>query len=111
MLVVMDSTSRVRTADRPARSRHPCHLHDAIYAQPGALRLLGRGNAEALEAAARRLRGYDRLILVGAGSSYHAALAAEPLFATVAGFGHRVRVQRDVELTALPDSALDGSTG
>ena len=30
-----------------ARSAHPFHMHDAIYAQPGALRLLTRGQGSA----------------------------------------------------------------
>jgi len=34
-------------------------LHDAIYAQPGALRLVARGQGDAIEAAAMRLRGLD----------------------------------------------------
>jgi glucosamine--fructose-6-phosphate aminotransferase (isomerizing) len=85
-------------------------MHDAIYAQPGALRLLGRGNAEALAAAAARLRGCERLILTGTGSSRHAALATERLFAGVAGFGHRVRAQGAFALAhAWPD--LDSATG
>lgn len=29
-------------ADHSARAKHPYHMHDAIYAQPDALRLLGR---------------------------------------------------------------------
>ena len=34
------------------RSGHPYHMHDAIYTQPGALRLLLRGQGEALAKAA-----------------------------------------------------------
>jgi glucosamine--fructose-6-phosphate aminotransferase (isomerizing) len=98
------------TADRPARAGHPYHMHDAIYAQPGALRLLGRGNAESLEAAAKRLAECERLILAGVGSSRHAALAAERLFASVAGFGHRVRAHGAFQLAhAWP--APDATTG
>jgi glucosamine--fructose-6-phosphate aminotransferase (isomerizing) len=85
-------------------------MHDAIYAQPGALRLLGRGNAGALAAAAQRLGACERLILAGTGSSRHAALAAEPLFAGVAGFGHRVRALGAFEL-AHARPPLDGATG
>ena len=110
MLGDMDAANRMTTADRPARAEHPYHMHDAIYAQPGALRLLGRGNAEALEAAAAGLRGCERLVLSGVGSSRHAALAAERLFASVGGFGHRVRAQGAFELVhAWPP--LEASTG
>lgn len=98
------------TADRSARAGHPYHMHDAIYAQPGALRLLGRGNTDALQAAATRLRGCERVILAGVGSSRHAALVAERLFASVAGFGHRVRAHSAFALAhAWP--AVDAATG
>jgi glutamine---fructose-6-phosphate transaminase (isomerizing) len=93
-----------------ARAGHPYHMHDAIYAQPGALRLLGRGNAGALEAAATRLRGCHRLILAGVGSSWHAAQAAERLFATAGAFGHRARVHNAFEL-AYAWPLLDAETG
>ena len=98
------------TADRSARAGHPYLMHEAIYAQPGALRLLGRGNAEALEAAAARLGACERLILTGVGSSRHAALATERLFASVAGFGQRVRVHSAFAL-AHGGPAIDGATG
>ena len=39
-----------------ARPGHPYYMHDAIYAQPGALRLVLRGNGEALAGASARLR-------------------------------------------------------
>jgi hypothetical protein len=39
----------------PPRPGHPYYTHDAIYAQPGALRLLTRGQGPALAAAAARL--------------------------------------------------------
>ena len=84
-------------SDGPARAGHPYHMHDAIYAQPGALRLLGRGNAEALGAAAGRLRECQRLLLCGAGSSRHAALAAEPLFAEVDSLPACLRVTAETE--------------
>jgi glutamine---fructose-6-phosphate transaminase (isomerizing) len=94
----------------PARTGHPYHMHDAIYAQPGALRLLGRGNADVLEASATRLRGCERLILAGVGSSWHAALASQRLFAHAGGFGHRVRVHHTFELAhAWPP--VDAATG
>ena len=44
------------------RSGHPYHMHDAIYAQPGALRLVARGQAERIEGAALRLRGLERVL-------------------------------------------------
>ncbi len=57
-----------------------------------------------------RLRGCERVILAGVGSSRHAAQAGERLFASVAGFGHRVRAHSAFELAhAWP--AVDAATG
>ncbi len=73
-------------------------MHDAIYAQPGALRLVGRDNAEALARAARALRGVERLVLAGIGTSWHAALVGELLFAHAGRFGLRARAMHSFEL-------------
>ena len=43
----------------PPRPGHPYYMHDAIYAQPGALRLVTRGNEAALDGATERLRGME----------------------------------------------------
>lgn len=94
----------------PPRPGHPYYMHDAIYAQPGALRLVRRGNEEALAAAAARLRGLDRVVLAGIGTSWHAALVGELLLARVGGLGHRVRALHSFEFkTYWPDP--DPGTG
>jgi glucosamine--fructose-6-phosphate aminotransferase (isomerizing) len=94
----------------PPRGGHPYYMHDAIYAQPGALRLLARANAEPLAAAAARLAPMDRITLAGIGTSWHATLVGELLLARVARLGHRVRAFHSFELTASwPD--LDPKTG
>lgn len=94
----------------PPRSGHPYYMHDAIYAQPGALRLLGRANAAALAGAAERLRGMERLLLAGIGTSWHATLVGELLFARVAKFGHRARSLHSFEFKGYwPDP--DARTG
>ncbi len=49
----------------PPRSGHPFYMHDAIYAQPGALRLVTRNNGDAITRAAERLRAMDRVVLSG----------------------------------------------
>ena len=66
-------------------------MHDAIYAQPGALRLMPRGNDEALAAAAGRLRAMDHVVVSGVGASWHAALVGELLLAQIGGLGYRAR--------------------
>lgn len=94
----------------PARSAHPYYMHDAIYAQPGALRLATRGNEEALAAAAERLRALERVVLCGIGTSWHATLVGELLFAHVGRLGHRARALHAFEsLHYWPE--LDARTG
>ena len=69
------------------RSGHPYHMHDAIYAQPGALRLLMRGQGEVLAKAATGLAAASHVWLTGVGTSWHAALAGELLLAQVGRLG------------------------
>jgi glucosamine--fructose-6-phosphate aminotransferase (isomerizing) len=84
----------------PPRTEHPYYMHDAIYAQPGALRLVTRPNTAALEGAAERLRAMDLVVLFGIGTSWHAALVGELLLARVGGLGHRVRALHSFELAS-----------
>ena len=69
------------------RAGHPYHMHDAIYAQPGALRLVGRGNESALAAAATALSTASHVVVTGTGSSWHAALIGALLLARVGRLG------------------------
>jgi glucosamine--fructose-6-phosphate aminotransferase (isomerizing) len=73
-------------------------MHDAIYAQPGALRLVTRGNEEAMASAAARLPAMERVLLSGIGTSWHAALVGELLLARVGKLGTRVRAFHSFEL-------------
>jgi glucosamine--fructose-6-phosphate aminotransferase (isomerizing) len=82
----------------PARAGHPYYMHDAIYAQPGALRLVTRGQGDLIEAAAARLADMDRVLLSGIGTSWHAALVGELLFAHAGRLGHRARAFHSFEL-------------
>ena len=66
-------------------------MHDAIYAQPGALRLVGRGNEAALAAAASELAKASHVLVAGTGSSWHAALCGVTLLAGRGRLGARVR--------------------
>jgi glucosamine--fructose-6-phosphate aminotransferase (isomerizing) len=83
-----------------SRRGHPYHMHDAIYAQPGALRLLTRGQAATLSAAAARLVAAPHVWLAGVGSSWHAALVGEALLARIGGLGPRARAIDAFELAA-----------
>jgi len=84
----------------PPRTEHPYYMHDAIYAQPGALRLVTRPNTAALEGAAERLRAMEHVVIFGIGTSWHAALVGELLLAHVGGLGHRVRALHSFELAS-----------
>jgi glutamine---fructose-6-phosphate transaminase (isomerizing) len=86
------------------RSGHPYHMHDAIYAQPGALRLLTRGQGAVIDAAAAKLAAAPHVWITGVGSSWHAALVGELLFAQAGRLGPRARAAHAFELAhAWPD--------
>ena len=87
------------TAPAP-RSTHPYYMHDTIYTQPGALRLVMRPNGAAVEGAAERLRAMDTVVLCGIGTSWHAALVGELMLARVGGLGLRVRAMHSFELAS-----------
>ena len=88
------------------RTGHPYYMHDAIYAQPGALRLVARGQGDAIEAAALRLRGLDHVLLTGVGTSWHAALIGELLFARLGGLGLKARAFHAFELASYWPEAV-----
>ena len=92
----------------PPRSGHPYHMHDAIYAQPGALRLLTRGQGTTLTAAAGLLATSSHVWLTGVGSSWHAALVGEALLSRTGGLGTRVRA---VDAFELVQYGADRDTG
>src|SRR2546429_646758 len=91
---------RAMTASSPSRAAHPYYMHDAIYAQPGVLRLVERGNETALSAAAGALRGASRVWLAGVGSSWHAALVGEHLLAGLGQLRAQARAVVASEWTA-----------
>jgi glucosamine--fructose-6-phosphate aminotransferase (isomerizing) len=92
------------------RTGHPFHMHDAIYAQPGALRLIGRGNEGALVEAATHLRTAPQVLLTGVGTSWHAALVGELMLARVGRLGLRARAVHAFELAESWPPA-DAGTG
>jgi glucosamine--fructose-6-phosphate aminotransferase (isomerizing) len=89
----------------PPRAGHPFHMHDAIYSQPGALRLLTRGQGGTLATAAALLGDAEHIWVTGIGSSWHVALASEFLLARVGGLGRRARAVHAFDLVEYgPDS-------
>jgi glucosamine--fructose-6-phosphate aminotransferase (isomerizing) len=81
----------------PPRARHPYYMHEAIHAQPAAIRAVLRENAATLTAAADRLRAMERVVLTGIGTSWHATLVGELLLAHAGRLGHRVRAFHSFE--------------
>jgi glucosamine--fructose-6-phosphate aminotransferase (isomerizing) len=72
-------------------------MHDAIYGQPGALRLVLRRNRDLVGMAAERLRGMEQISLSGIGTSWHACLVGELLLSRIGRLGHRVRAFHSFE--------------
>ena len=72
-------------------------MYESIYAQPGAIRLVLRGNAETLKVAAQHLKAVDRVLLSGIGTSWHACLVGELLLSRVGRLGHSVRAFHSFE--------------
>src|SRR3989442_7670454 len=94
----------------PLRAGHPYYMHDAIYAQPGALRLVTRGQGDLIAGAASRLRAMDRVLLSGIGTSWHATLVGQLLRAHVGRIGPHVRAIHSFEFKGYwPDP--DARTG
>jgi glucosamine--fructose-6-phosphate aminotransferase (isomerizing) len=91
------------------RVAHPFFMHDAIYAQPGALRLVTRGNDAALDGAAAALLRATRVVVAGIGSSLHVALIAERLLAGAGRLAPRVRAVPAFDLVAY-GPPLDAET-
>src|SRR5437773_11776961 len=82
----------------PPRAGHPYYMHDAIYAQPGALRLVTRGQGELIAGAAARLKTMDRMLLSGIGTSWHATLVGVLLMAHAGRLCHRARPFHSLEV-------------
>ncbi len=81
----------------PPRAGHPYFMYESIFAQPGAIRLVVRNNRDTLELAASRLRAMERILLLGIGTSWHAALTGEILFQQLGGLGYRARALHSFE--------------
>lgn len=81
-----------------SRSSHPYHMYDAIFAQPAGIRQAMRESAGDVASVAAALRSVEHLAISGIGTSWHAALVAELLFAHFARFAQRVRTFHSFEL-------------
>jgi glutamine---fructose-6-phosphate transaminase (isomerizing) len=71
------------------RERHPFHMYDAIYAQPEAFVRALEKNGAAVDEFAAGAASCERLLLVGIGTSYHAARIGEHLFREYGGLDAR----------------------
>ena len=68
-----------------ARSRHPYHTYDAIFAQPEAFVRVLEKNAAAVDEFAAGASSCERMFFTGIGTSYHAALTGEYLLREYGG--------------------------
>ncbi len=84
------------------RTAHPYHMHDAICAQPERIAELLAGTREALERAAEAAATRRRLVLVGIGTSYHAAQIGEHFLRHLTGGRAQVRIEQSFELVHYP---------
>jgi glucosamine--fructose-6-phosphate aminotransferase (isomerizing) len=90
------------------RSGHPYHMHEAMLAQPDALRALTSGQDDRIAEAAARLREAPHVWLAGIGSSWHAALVGEAMLARTGRLGRRVRA---IQTPDLVDDPFDNGGG
>ena len=68
-----------------ARSRHPYHMHNAIFAQPEAFVRVLEKNAAAVDEFAAGASSCERMFFTGIGTSYHAARTGEYLLREYGG--------------------------
>src|SRR5690349_6703710 len=61
------------------RSQHPFHMYEHILAEPGGFATSVQRNGEAVDAFAAPSRGWRQIVLVGIGTSHHAAKVGEYL--------------------------------
>ena len=64
---------------KDVRARHPFHMYDHIRAEPDGFALAVRRNGEAVDRFAAHSSSWRQLLLVGIGTSHHAAQAGEHL--------------------------------
>lgn len=67
------------------RSQHPYFMYDHMLAQPQAFAEAVVRNEKGIQDLANQVASCRRLFLVGTGTSYHAALAAQEIFRTYGG--------------------------
>src|SRR5262245_52340575 len=70
-------------ADRP--TSHPFNMYTAVHAQPAAFREVIERTGAQIDQLAASIAGSERLFVVGIGTSYHAALAAEQFLRVYGG--------------------------
>ena len=90
-----------------AHLSHPYRMYEAIHAQPSAIDRVLNEEGEPLGRLARRAESSGRVLVVGIGTSWHAALVGEHLLRTVGGLGG-VRAWNSFEFNAYrPELGTD----
>ncbi len=82
---------------------HPYRMYEAIHSQPSAIDRVLKGEGKPVGRLARRAESSGRVLVVGIGTSWHAALVGEHLLRTVGGLDN-VRAWNSFEFNAYrPD--------
>ena len=73
------------TSQAERRTSHPYHMYEAIYGQPSAIGRILEEERDAIGALARAVGSASRVLVVGIGTSWHAALVGEHLLRAIGG--------------------------
>jgi len=84
------------------RASHPYHMHDAIREQPDRIAQWLRTEREGAERAADAAASRKRLVLVGIGTSFHAAQVGEHFVRHLTGGRERALAEQSFELVHYP---------
>ena len=95
------------TSQAEPRSSHPYHMHEAIFGQPSAIGRILDEERESIGALARAVEAATRVLVVGIGTSWHAALVGEHLLRTLAG-REDARAWNSFEFDAYPPAIGPG---
>ena len=88
--------------EQEIREKHPYFMYDAIQQQPEAIEEMLRKHETSIQEVAANIAKKRRLYLVGIGTSWHAALAAEHWFRRLCSRSLEVQACHSFEFCAYP---------
>ena len=95
------------TSQAVPRSSHPYYMYESIFGQPSAIGRMLDEEREPIGALARAVESANRVLVVGIGTSWHAALVGEHLLRTLAG-REDARAWNSFEFDAYPPAIGPG---